>query len=81
MLDKHLEMQPHFSGGKDPQTLDDTELEAEAPMNQALPDREVIKDIKRYVLIHHSNDTEENPTEELPKTMANLYVQNKTRLQ
>lgn len=50
-------------------------------MNQALPDKEVIIDIKRYVLIHHSNDTEENPTEELPKRMANLYVENKARLQ
>lgn len=81
MLDKHLERQTHFSGRKDPQTLDNTELEAEAPVNQALPDREVITDIKRYVLIHHSNNTEENPTEELPKRMANLYVENKTRLQ
>jgi len=67
MLDKHLERQPHFSGGKDPQTLDDTELEAEAPMNQALPDREVIKDIKRYVLIHHSNDTEKNLQRNFPR--------------
>lgn len=50
-------------------------------MNQTLPDKELTIDIKRYVLIHHSNDTEENPTEELPKRMANLYVENKARLQ